>query len=799
MERRTLGFLVFGVCAVVSGAVSHAADLEHLRYRFKAVDAAHTALTPTAMIAVVLGDSAAEQAVRTGLGALGVNPSRVSQSMLAGTLLVDATTRQSAEARAALAKDILAIPGVRYVAPVTRTLGGIMLAKAPRLHITRAANQDEDGIVPSVDLTTDNGFEIEAVRRQVADNPDIADVSPAWFQVSSAVARYVVPETPATVTRYLAGVQEVVPAETVWRPMCGTAPEALSVEQLKEISDANAQVMRVFGDEQTHGSVAATPGLDVRFTFFSALPPGAGAAISAVETFLETQFDDPVTVNINLTFASLGSGILGSTGSSYLTSSYGPARDALQADMDIDDTIQDFLPGGTTLPVRYDGNTEVVTNETRVFITRANFNSYVGVSGGTAASMTFSTNFSWDYTPPSITPSTWDFQSVLVHEVGHALGFTSGADFRFNDLETLDLYRFQRSDGDGTDHNPDTIEEFETEPRMVDQNAPLINDDVNSDLISVEYQMSDGNPRQASHFHDQTPAIGIMDPTLASGQTFFPDFLRTSDGDMFDAIGWDFPSQNFCRQDPPARNVAELDGSRYVSFLPPDAVEPIAVRVRLISLLDPLGGPPAGSPDFSGSEGEVRWVGAPVEVTDSASQGTTLFAAPTTCEPVCMDWSTFDAVHVYGGEIVPSSIYDIQAIRCSCDAGVEKNFSDALTVSTSHWGDAVEPFRSAEATVQPDFGDIAALVAKFLGSPTAITKARTQLQPNLVRPTFSVDFKDISAGVNAFLDGIFGFEGPCVCPSIVTCGATACSIDGDCGGGFCINNVCTDACGRCSP
>jgi hypothetical protein len=101
----------------------------------------------------------------------------------------------------------------------------------------------------------------------------------------------------------------------------------------------------------------------------------------------------------------------------------------------------------------------------------------------------------------------------------------------------LDLFRFQRTDG-SSDNNPDTTAEFQVRPRRCSYNAP--NDDHNSDLVSAEYRMSDGNPYQASHFREQTPNIGLMDPALAAGQTFWPAFYSTADLAMFDAIGYDY-------------------------------------------------------------------------------------------------------------------------------------------------------------------------------------------------------------------------------------------------------------------
>src|SRR6185503_12814390 len=130
----------------------------------------------------------------------------------------------------------------------------------------------------------------------------------------------------------------------------------------------------------------------------------------------------------------------------------------------------------------------------------------------------------------------FSFQDVVIHEVGHAMGFDSGIDFRNKDMETMDLFRFQSTDGSG-DYNPDTLAEFTVRPRLMAFNSP--NDAHNSDLISAEYRMSDGSPNQGSHFREQVPNIGLMDPSLAPGETWYPSFYSTADVAMFDVIGYD--------------------------------------------------------------------------------------------------------------------------------------------------------------------------------------------------------------------------------------------------------------------
>lgn len=778
---------------------ARAAEIAALRYQFEPAPQSTAALAPLNQAAVFLISGDAESAVRDQIAELGVDPADVNIAGLAGTLIVSTVGKSPTEARRLLA-EMLRIDGVDYVAPIYRRADGTETAVAPELMVIGDAGARVAGVASEttrLPLVARNGFEVLDLQQEIAARADVARADAMGIDVTFRQGRYVVPEAPVQAVRHLTGQAVTLPSETVWRTMCGS-PVALSVSELKHIANAQAQAQALAPPPQH--AVAGTA-FDLQFNILSSLPDGAADAIAGVEQYIESQFDDPVTVTINIQFASLGAGILGSTGSSYVVDNYPDVRDSLQADMDFDDSIQDYLPAGSTIPVRYDGNSESVTNENRVFVTRADYNATIGSAAGSAASMTFSTNFSWYYGVGRTPDGLYDFRSVLAHEVGHALGFTSGADFRHNDLEMLDLYRFQRSDGSGTNHNPDTLEEFQAEPRMVDLDAPGTADDVNSDLISAEYRMSDGNPSQASHFHDQTPPIGVMDPTLASGQSFYPDYYLAPDAAMFDAIGWDFPKSAGCNVQAPHAEPAATAKNRYMGFTPPPAPHPIALRVRLVSLLDPASGAPEGSPDVSAFEGQYRWVGAPVEYVDSATFGTTFYAAPLSCDPVCLDWSDFGAIQVFGAEILPNSSYEIQAVDCTCDMEDDSIYSPALAIASAQWADVTLPFQTAGGEVsQPDFNDVSALVSKFLEAPAALPKSRAQLVPNVARPALSIDFNDISAAVSAFLGEPYPNSGPCTCPSSVTCGAAACTSDGDCAaGGLCIDNACTDACGRCTP
>ena len=346
----------------------------------------------------------------------------------------------------------------------------------------------------------------------------------------------VIPEKATITERYVDGVQESLPTQTVWRYVCGSDSAGLTEADLLEIVANHADL--VDQGTTTINNTSGRGGIDVIFNVSGSLPNGAAGAIALAEAAIESNFNDPTTVIVSLSFANLGSGVLGATGSSYVSTTWANSRAGLINGMDGDDTIQSFLPTGTTIPVRYNESSATVTNENLIFWTRANYKSTIGSASGSDASMQYNSAFSWDWDPSNgVSGSSYSFVDVIIHEVGHAMGFTSGSDFRTNDMEALDIFRFQRTDGTGTDYNPDTTAEFQTTPRTVD----LINtDNQNSDLISVEYRMSDGSPYQTSHFREQSANIGIMDPAFGNGLSYFSrGYYSQADIDMFDAIGYD--------------------------------------------------------------------------------------------------------------------------------------------------------------------------------------------------------------------------------------------------------------------
>jgi len=237
--------------------------------------------------------------------------------------------------------------------------------------------------------------------------------------------------------------------------------------------------------------------------------------------------------------------------------------------------------------------------------------------------------------------------------------------------------------------------------------------------------------------------------------------------------------------------------SRYLSFVPGPAAEIKALRVTMTSL-----------DGFSEFDGEARWLGPPrtYPEEDATDPNRSFIASALQCDPYFADWSTLDVLYAFGAEILPNSQYEVQAILQDCADAMDDpaSYSDPLVLTTGTWGDVAPLFQGDDPNApQPDFIDISGLVAKFTESPTAPIKAHAQLVPNVVFPERSVNFKDIAAGVDAFVGNPFWLTqdiyGPCTCPSSVTCGATPCTGDTGCPGGFCVGGFCADACGRCAP
>lgn len=383
----------------------------------------------------------------------------------------------------------------------------------------------------------------------------VATVAGAWSMAAAAQAPHAFSHDagasprlevalPPAPTIHPDGRRGVLPTFERWKAVCGSRGSMTD----RQLALAAARHKAVFASGKgvvERGRRSGDGGLDIVFRFAPGVPSAAQGAAEAVAQYFEARLSDPVRVTVNISFDDLGGGgTLGITGSTLHVISWASSRTRLLADRDGDDTIQSSLPSGATIPVRFDGNSPGVTGVNEVRWVNPAWRAVGGQVSAFDPDITFNTQVSFDFDPSDgVTPGTSSFRDVLAHELGHALGFTSGVDNDPVRLEVLDLFRFQT-----TAFNPSTPGEFQTFPRILDPNTPV--DAHHSDLVSVEHRMADGLDGnggnldyQASHFRatgNSSTAIGTMVPFLTQGDTFFPLYLRAPDLQMLDAIGWDW-------------------------------------------------------------------------------------------------------------------------------------------------------------------------------------------------------------------------------------------------------------------
>ncbi|MFA6133611.1 MAG: NF038122 family metalloprotease [Phycisphaerae bacterium] len=248
---------------------------------------------------------------------------------------------------------------------------------------------------------------------------------------------------------------------------------------------------------------------------------------------------DPVTINLNLDYQPLGSGILGQSSSTMLAGGYDTVRNLVAGGVEgkpRELSLLPNLPTSSQLSVRLPSGFAL---DGTSWLTSANYKALGGAYSGSDGSITFSSNFSWDFdASDGITPGAYDFEGIAVHEIGHNLGFVSEEDYVDSVLHNgqvatdvwprpLDYFRFLTSDlGSGFD--------FTTTPRdLVPGGSQSFYHGDGSALMSTGQYYGDG--RQASHWKDNL-GIGILDPTAAAGE-----LLSISNNDLaaLDLIGWD--------------------------------------------------------------------------------------------------------------------------------------------------------------------------------------------------------------------------------------------------------------------
>ncbi|RAK69146.1 PEP-CTERM sorting domain-containing protein [Phenylobacterium kunshanense] len=303
--------------------------------------------------------------------------------------------------------------------------------------------------------------------------------------------------------------------------------------------------------------------------------------------YWQSVITNDVTVNLNVGFSALGPNILGGANSTLNIYSLDSVQSRIAAGASASSVDQQVVSGGLapTTPGLFGlGAVEVVTpgymdpvnqlgidNTTAVLDNDGSFNNIalaVSAANAKALGLTtdpsqadgtirFSSTFAFDFNPnDGIAAGSYDFIGVAIHEMGHTLGFLSGADdydylgcpngplcsvygqdYPVNDDYwgyAMDLFRYS-TDFDGQarlDWRPGADAYF-----SIDRGASELFG--RSELSEGDFH---GDGWQASHWGANNTCndfIGIMNPYLCGGRTAA---VTGTDIAMFDAIGWNFVS-----------------------------------------------------------------------------------------------------------------------------------------------------------------------------------------------------------------------------------------------------------------
>jgi hypothetical protein len=319
----------------------------------------------------------------------------------------------------------------------------------------------------------------------------------------------------------------------------------IETQDLRRDSDQQRQLRIITREERQEAlrntNFAAQPegvnGLTITLRSTAQLDgfPEAKAAFIRAAAQWEAQIRNPISIILDVDYGPTRfgtpypSGVLGSTGTSLTTQSFSTVRARLvnSAGSAAETTLYNALPATAV-------STDVgAISSVQVALPVARALGIAAADGTTAdASIGFNSNFTFDFDPSNgITAGQTDFDAVAVHEMGHALGFISRVGGSTTSMSVWDIFRFRP----GT-----TLATFTTATRIMTTGGDHRFYDGQPELACSTGgpSGSGGDGRQASHWKDDSltgVTIGIMDPTIASGQR---KVMTSNDLRMLETLGY---------------------------------------------------------------------------------------------------------------------------------------------------------------------------------------------------------------------------------------------------------------------
>ena len=346
-------------------------------------------------------------------------------------------------------------------------------------------------------------------------------------------------------------------------------------EEARALNKRPAVQMTVFGEEsgKLRSNHGAEPHLNIilRGTEQLDANPQAKAAFERAAAIWENLIANPITIYVDVDFGPKRFGqdwpsasIIASAGTpSYLYSdgSFPQFRNVFiaRADDAHELSVYNALPSEFAIDAG-DGTTSAFGgggNILRIF----GLEQFPPIAPVDAPSSTigFNSAFAYDFEPDDgITQGNKDFVGVVVHEIGHMLGFssrvggretTSKPDEYVDAPAILDIFRFRP----GVD-----MTTFGNAQRILTTGGDQV-----FYAGRLQHGLSTGNPRgengdnqQASHWKDDSQTgvhIGIMDPTASSTRRYE---LTRYDLEAFGMMGWNIRTSG-CRELEPNDNMTD--------------------------------------------------------------------------------------------------------------------------------------------------------------------------------------------------------------------------------------------------
>ena len=158
------------------------------------------------------------------------------------------------------------------------------------------------------------------------------------------------------------------------------------------------------------------------------------AAFQRAAATWESFISNPIVVNLDVGLESLAANVLGSASPVVLEADYDTIRNRMVAASlsEADDGIVAALPtfGQSSFSLPTGLFTTNLLLATKANLKAMGFTGLDTTFGSNDATIRFSSNYAFDFdNSDGVDPGHIDFESVALHEIGHALGFVSSVDF----------------------------------------------------------------------------------------------------------------------------------------------------------------------------------------------------------------------------------------------------------------------------------------------------------------------------------------------------------------------------------